>query len=58
MTASFEQGPKSYYVVVLLLGIVQTIYFFGREAAKKGPLSSACGQAPNAIWAFFFKKNL
>ena len=43
------RGPKNYYVVV---GIVQTIYFFGREAAKKGPLGGACGQAPNAIWAF------
>ena len=39
----------------MLLEVVQKIYFFGREAAKKEPLGGACGQAPNAIWAFFDK---
>ena len=31
LTASFEQGPKSYYVVVVVVLGVQTIYFFDHE---------------------------
>ena len=42
-------------VTMLFLGI-QTIYFLGREAAKKGVLGVARGQASNAIWAFLLKK--
>ena len=48
------RGPKSYYVV-LLIEVVKTVHFFVCEAAQKGPLGGARGQAPNAIWAFFFK---
>ena len=38
-------------ILLFFLGI-QTIYFLGREVAKKGPLGSARGQASNAIWPF------